>query len=487
MARQVAIVHGWSDTSKSFIPLVEFLKKNGFGPVPLWLGDYISLDDDVKVEDVAKRMHRVIREMMSSGDLDQSFDLIVHSTGGLVARQWLATYYPDGKGRDDRKPCPVRRLVMLAPANFGSKLATMGQSMLGRVVKGWKNWFHTGKEMLTGLELASNYQWDLAQRDLFLPEAESGASPYLGDGVLPFVIVGTHPYTNELRQIVNENGADGTVRVPAANLNVRGITVDFSINEEVPVKTEWKLRHGNEIEFPLAVLPDRTHGSIITPDNNEVTSNPTAQAQLGKLILEALNCASLVAYGDVQKAWEAITEETASLALDDAKRKAFFPRRPVLDLFKGDEPAAFFNQYMQVVVRVVDDHGVDVQDFFLEFFGPDSKTDAEAIYFHSKVLEEAHVNGSGRCLYVDRTDLIANYYARIPEGKPKVVAMSVSASPPGDNISYFTNLKIGAAGHVIVHHEDETQGRWLRRNCTHFVKMIIPRTPKDGVFKLTKS
>jgi hypothetical protein len=38
---------------------------------------------------------------------------------------------------------------MLAPANYGSKLASMGQSLIGRVLKGWDNWFHTGKEMLS--------------------------------------------------------------------------------------------------------------------------------------------------------------------------------------------------------------------------------------------------------------------------------------------------------------------------------------------------
>src|SRR5277367_6273204 len=118
MPPQVAILHGWSDTSKSFKPLVSCLDNHGFKPVPIWLGDYISLDDDVRIEDVAKRMQQVVQDKMA--------------TEGLVAREWLAKHYPDGKNS------PVKRLVMLAPANFGSKLAAKGQSMLGRVVKGWK-------------------------------------------------------------------------------------------------------------------------------------------------------------------------------------------------------------------------------------------------------------------------------------------------------------------------------------------------------------
>ena len=51
-SRDVLIIHGWSDTSKSFSPLVEYLRNAGFNAVALWLGDYISLDDDVKIEDI---------------------------------------------------------------------------------------------------------------------------------------------------------------------------------------------------------------------------------------------------------------------------------------------------------------------------------------------------------------------------------------------------------------------------------------------------
>ena len=46
MPRQIAILHGYSDTSNSFKPLVSFLNNNGFETVPLWLGDYISLASD---------------------------------------------------------------------------------------------------------------------------------------------------------------------------------------------------------------------------------------------------------------------------------------------------------------------------------------------------------------------------------------------------------------------------------------------------------
>lgn len=59
--RYVLIVRGWSDTSKFFSPLADFLRNSGFKAVSLWLGDSISLDDDVKIEDVAKRMEALTR------------------------------------------------------------------------------------------------------------------------------------------------------------------------------------------------------------------------------------------------------------------------------------------------------------------------------------------------------------------------------------------------------------------------------------------
>jgi hypothetical protein len=438
------------------------------------------LDDDVKVEDVAKRMQVVIEDLKSKGSLVSPFDMIVHSTGGLVARQWLTTFYPTGAA------CPLKRLLMLAPANFGSKLAAMGQSMLGRLIKGWKNWFHTGREMLRALELASPFQWELAQRDLFVPEGQAAApSPYGANGVWPFVIIGTHPYNELLRQIVNESGADGTVRVPAANLNVYGITIDFSANEENPTKTPWQLRHG-DWQFPFAVLPDRNHGTIITPeDNGSIGSTSAAQARLGELILEALACDSSAKYVDMAtNTWPQISEATAALAGDAAVRDGIFPE---------EQPnPEYFNQYLQVIARVLDDHGAEVGDYFLEFFAPDVRSDDDVVYFHSKVLEDVHPDQdcpANRCLFIDRTDLVTNYYPLIPPNRTKQVAMSISANPPGDNVSFFSQGKFGAAGHLIVHRADPTaaEPRWLHRNCTHFVKIIIPRNPVDGVYKLTKS
>ncbi len=471
----VVIIHGWSDDSDSFRDLGKFLTLHGFSITHIWLGDYKSLDDDVRIPDVAKRMEEVVKEKLNAGSLQAPFDLIVHSTGGLVAREWLASYHADNMAN-----CPAKRLVMLAPANYGSRLASMGQSMLGRVVKGWKNWFHTGKEMLNALELASPYQWDLAQRDLFLPEGAMAAPAIYGpDRVWPFVITGTHPYTSSLREILNENGSDGTIRVPAANLNTKGLTIDFSLDDGNPTMSHWRLRHG-EFAFPLAVLHDRTHKSVTTPDKNEVKCRPGKGSNLGAFVLEALGCASPEQYAGLVAKWNEVSEQTAFLAESEALRELTFAKKT---------EAEFFHQYMQVNVRVVDDHGSEVADYFLEFSGPDGERgNGSTVYFHKHVLEHVHPNGANkafRCLYADRTDLLANFYAKIVGQVKKELCMSISAASPGKNVSYFQDSKAGAKGSVPVHWENTTaEPRWLRRNLTHFVKIVIPRNPKPDVFKL---
>lgn len=479
MPRQVVIIHGWSDTSASFEPLARFLHQNGFEAVPIWLGDYLSMEDDVRVEDVGKRLQEVITRYLADGVLTKPFDIIVHSTGGLVARQWVSAYYTEGN-------CPARRLVMLAPANFGSVLANMGRSMIGRITKGWGNWFETGESMLHALELASRYQYDLARRDLFAPEgAGPSPSPYGSDKVWPFVISGTHPYPGALRAIVNENGGDGTVRVPSANLNIRGRTIDFSRESRKPEISEWRTRHEyrDGFAFPFAVLPDRTHASVIDPEKPDVPYQaPDPSFELGNLILTALNCES---YGDYQalvQTWRDLNQDTASLTGDDGARR---------NRFKGNDDPEHFHQYYQIVVDVIDDSGEPVNDYFLEFFASDDDEDvSDAVYFHSEVLEHVHVNArmpARRCFFIDRHDLMRNFYDdQVAAGAAKVLCLSISAQPPGPNIRYFEDITHGARQHVVIHGEDG-DNRWLKRNSTHFIRIVIPRNPADGVFTLRRA
>lgn len=479
MARQVLIVHGWSDKSDSFHALAAFLGRNGYQTRSLWLGDYESMVDDVRVQDVAIRMAAVIDERIERGELDSSFDMLVHSTGGLVARAWLTTRY-----RGTAEQCPVKRLVMLAPANYGSKLAALGKSMIGRLIKGAKHGFHTGTAMLNDLELSSPFQWELAQRDVLVAPGGDAARYYGSDRVWPFVIVGTRGYTGFLRQIANEYGSDGTVRVCAANLNARGVTIDFSENDPQKMMRLWNQR--TEAPIPLAVLPTRTHGSIVDPDRAEaenqedIVETGAEKANLGRLILEALGCASFENYREIHERWDKLSEATAALGMPA-------PNDPDAQV---DPQAESYHQYMQINAYVVDDHGKPVPDFFLEFFSNREKIgDAANVYLHANVLEDVKKNSQNealRNLYFDRTDLVYGYYQRFPAGSKPGLYMSISAAPPGDYVKYFDPGDDGAGGMVAVHLEGDKTRRWLQRNTTHFVQIIIPRRPVDDVFRLKK-
>jgi len=490
MPRQVVILHGWSDSSDSFKPLVKFLKGNGFDPYPLFLSDYISLRNDVKIDDVAKRMQEVVRAAQArsgQGKLAAKFDMIVHSTGGLVVREWISSYY-------ERQPCPVQNLVMLAPANFGSALAHLGRSMLGRIAKGWKTGFQTGDEMLYALELASPYQWQLAQADVFVPEGrtpQSAPALYGAEKVRPFVLVGSYPYQDLAARITNENGSDGTVRVAAANLNCQGMTVDFSGGADAlrnPEVRQWSRRGGAGTRFPLAVLPDRTHGDIVRPAEAGSSRDADLQAQLGRLILQALRTTA-AGYGEVADQWKEVSMATRWLATDEAERKR---------LFGNKTDAAYYHEHFQLVVRAEDEFGTEIPDYFVRFvkkpkkslFRAASDLDRASAFFHEEVLEATHSHRRApeyRNFFIDRYDMMGpkGWYEQIPEQAERQLLFSLTAADPGDRIAYFER-KPGARGVVFLHRKGEGE-RWLKRHTTHFVRVIVPRAANPEIFKLKRA
>lgn len=486
MPRQVVILHGWSDESESFEDLAKFLRANGFDPHPIFLGDYISLRNDVRIEDVAKRMEEVVREAQAQTGrrkLASKFDLVVHSTGGLVARHWISTFYAN-------RPCPVQNFVLLAPANFGSKLAHLGRSMVGRLAKGWRTGFETGDEMLHALELGSPYQWELAQRDLFVPEGQRSAPVLYGaDKVRPFVLIGTYPYQNFGASVMNENGSDGTVRVAAGNLNTRGMTVDFSQGRlQNPEVREWTRRGGANVHFPLAVLPDRTHGDVVRPNEKGGSRDETLQGQLGRLILQALN-ATPARYGAIGEEWKQVSAATRTLAGDEAERRRLFGKKT--------EPE-YYHEHFQLVVRAEDEFGTPIPDYFVRFvkkpkrrrrFRAASNVDKASGYFHKEVLEATHAHRRSpeyRNFYIDRYDMMKpdGWYDRIDTPSERQLLFSVTAADPGDRVAYFERTP-GARGVVFLHRQGDGD-RWLKRHTTHFIRLVVPRVAVPEVFELRR-
>lgn len=200
-------IHGWNaEYPESYGPLAQRVATSLAAqgqPVTsaeIFLGDYVSLDDQVTLPDLARALDRALREKRIG-----AFAAITHSTGGPVVRQWLLDY---GKALDAEAP-QCSHLVMLAAPNHGSALAQLGKGRLSRL-KFWAQGAEPGERLLDWLELGSEEQWHLNRRWLALDR-----SPWL------FSLTGQtidNQFYDHLNSYTAEEGSDGVVRAASANL-----------------------------------------------------------------------------------------------------------------------------------------------------------------------------------------------------------------------------------------------------------------------------
>jgi len=337
MAEATVIIHGWSDCSDSFVDMKSFLVRAGAGRVEtVYYGDYESREDGITFDDVADGLND---EFLRLGFIDAEgrrqidLNVIVHSTGGLVIRHWLWRYYLKDRYRPE--DCPVRRLVMLAPANFGSPLAHRGKSFLGTLVKGrWKvgDLLEVGRGLLDGLELASPYQWRLAHRDLLVRRGLYGATR-----VQTTVLVGADDYAG-LRRWVNKPGTDGTVVISGTSLDSVKLILDCctpAAKRSRFAPYAWsETRPVSDVAF--GVLRGLNHGSIVS------SVAETEGGVVGPWLLRALQIEGAAGFRRLKRDLAAETRRTY--------------RRD------GRKP------YQQFLVHAVDDQGQSIRDFTLDFF-----------------------------------------------------------------------------------------------------------------------
>ena len=74
----------------------------------------------------------------------------------------------------------------------------------------------------------------------------------------------------------------------------------------------------------------------------------------------------------------------------------------------------------------------------------------------------------------------------LSEDAEKALAMTVTATDPGSNVSYFEHGKLQPRGMMKLHGEVQSD-RWLRRHCTHFIELVVPRVGADKLFKLKRA
>ena len=273
MSRPLLLIHGYSATGLDFAPLCTALQGKGIQAVDLNIGNYVSLNNEITIKDIAEGLDRAFR-MHSALNSAQEFDAIVHSTGMLVVRSWLTNYGAAGGSNDRLKK--LKHLVGVAPATWGSPQAHKGRTWLGALVKGSKtpgpDFMNAGDEVLDGLELGSSFTWDLALSDLV------GPVPYYGKGAdTPYVsvFIGNTPYEG-LSSVANDPGTDGTVRWSGCGLNTRKITIDLTRtpigDDGKPASrtsiTPWAM---DRLDIPVIAVEGRNHASLISnPDDQMV-------------------------------------------------------------------------------------------------------------------------------------------------------------------------------------------------------------------------
>ena len=217
----ILLIHGYSaesdDTtldsiSKEYGSLVDRLRAKYTSPgavVEIDLSRYISLDDGVTIDDVSRALQNaLLRDFPAL--LHGRFNVIIHSTGALVIRNWLRMF--------SSKPSPVFNIVYLAGANFGSGWAHIGQGQLakwGRFV--FEHGAARGLKILDSLELGSD-----ATLDLHIGFTKQGNIPSEDYTVQEFIIVGSQAHPSWLEMPIpyaKEDGSDGVVRASGSNLN----------------------------------------------------------------------------------------------------------------------------------------------------------------------------------------------------------------------------------------------------------------------------
>lgn len=324
--RPIVIIHGYSDSGKSFRTWQSILVNDlGYDPSDIHVCSYRSLTNEISIKDIAEGLDRALR-LKTTLKNGQPFDAIVHSTGMLVIRAWLAHY--------GAEQAPLRNLIALAPATFGSPLAHKGRSFIGSIFKGDKNllspdFMEAGDEVLYGLELASRFTWDLAHRDLFGEEPFYGPSkrtPYV------FVFCGTKAYGG-IRKLINEPGTDGTVRWAGAPLNSRKLVLDLTGGRHASGAPRASLVPNPNVDMDLIPVEGKDHGSIVT--------NP------GPLLIDLVGKALAVNSGaDFTDFMKLARQRTA-----EAQKK--------------------LTPYQQFVMRAVDERGDPIPDWNLQFFTGD--------------------------------------------------------------------------------------------------------------------
>ena len=396
MERPLVLIHGYSAGGADLQTLKQKLAPNDIDAKDINICNYVSLNNEITIQDIAEGLDRALRKHEVLGNETQEFDAIVHSTGMLVLRAWLANAGPPPSNPRLKR---LKHLIGLAPATWGSPQAHKGRTWLGAMVKGNRDpgpdFLNAGDLILEGLELGSNFTWDLAHRDLL------GAAPFYDNGPnTPFVAVfiGNAPYDG-LPSVANDPGTDGTVRWSGCSLNTRKIIIDLTRlppadGARVTI-TPWA---SSRLDIPMIPVQDRNHGSLIANPEPAMVGLIGDFLKVGDRGAETYDAwlARARQYGEAALPAMKINPGADAAGLEGAVRKYF------AHIFGFGTPMEGWQQF---VVHARDEHGDAIQDYMIEILV--QQPDGTWVLFE-EMYTDVHAYGpdpSFRC-----------FHLRLPQG-----------------------------------------------------------------------
>ena len=465
MAKKLLIVHGYSDGSTSFTALGDFLIERGtYAKANVVYLDYSSMDDQATFHDFADKLDADHRSRLNG----ERVDVICHSTGSLVVRAWLALHAERAHRRGVAEDCPVDRLVCFAPANFGSDLAALGQSFLGKFRTTFFNSnshkgdaLESGKVVLQGLEPASPFQWDLSfnhdlhgQHSYFTEARDEPRRCY------PFVLAAGEAYSGLQAKLLPKRampGTDGTVRIAGTSLNTRGCSLDF--RSAGPALIWWQ--HSKFEQIPFAVFAGFNHGSIINPSIKGF-ADPEGPGAMALAVL-GKPATTLDEYKAFARRFDAVSEANYARLPDDRKAR-----------------------YQQFFFRVRDDVDQLVEDYYIDFHvaGKDGKPN-EALTlkfdedFESQVTP--HSTTKSHRVFLMNCSKLGEFRDALTAAQAHLVLEVTGVSPLPD-VKYDTSRFVAFDPTVPL--EPGEKGL-LFPNTTTLVDVILNRTQTDRLLTIT--